>query len=259
MKDLYTNNPNDIFEFYLRKFVELFGVNKYYFIHKNRIFYRARLGCVELMGRHNDSDITFKMPYHGENIGVPPALCAVSGRFNRSGYAFLYLATNAKTCVAEIHLEVGQICSLGKYKFVGENKYLNLCEKKDEDILELKKFLLMPVYKENKYYYHYTQFVAEIIKEMGYHGIVFDSIQSNGINVVSFVTKDFKNIKYNEKLLKAIKINYTIEEIGNWHKQLIKNERYLENYNEKTEKGQEKIIEYAKDMNIFLSNKNRLD
>ncbi|MFA6867008.1 MAG: RES family NAD+ phosphorylase [Clostridia bacterium] len=255
MDDLYRKNPNDLFDYYLDKFKEKIGINKYYIIHKNRILYRARKGCVDILGRHSELDIHFKMPYYKEKIGVPPALCASSGRFNRSGYAFLYLATNQKTCVAEINLEVGQICSIAKYKFVGESKYLNLCDVKDENVLVLKKFLLEPVYKENRYYYHYTQFIAEIIKKIGYHGIVFQSIQSNGINVVSFVNPDFYCIEFSEVLMKAKKINYQIEKVEEGYQNYTQYEKYLKYYNEFEEKEQKDLFRYLQNKINYEQNK----
>ena len=64
----------------------------------------------------------------------PPARFVKGGRFNRQGVSYLYLADNVETCISEIHLQVGQICSIVQFKCIKEGKYLFI-ENKSEEVL----------------------------------------------------------------------------------------------------------------------------
>ena len=56
---------------------------------------------------------------------LPPVYTA-GGRFNRQGISYLYLADTIETCLAEVHLQIGQNCSVGKFKCKQEIEVIDL-------------------------------------------------------------------------------------------------------------------------------------
>lgn len=116
------------------------------------------------------------------------------------------MADNIVTCIAEIHLQVGQVCSIAKFKCVKTGKYI-LVEKQDEsnEIAKLYDILTKPVHSGMREYYLITQFFADVFKKLGYDGMIFSSTQGDGKNVVCFKKDFFKLVKYSEKMYKAKK------------------------------------------------------
>lgn len=206
-KDLRDNNPdqilNDYVEYFLKK--EL----KRICIKKGDEFYRGRIGKRIVQGAIDDYNTQFIMPYYGGMIEAAPPLYTSGGRFNRAGVSYLYLATDLETCFAEVHLQVGQECSVGKFKCVNDIELINLSDFGDE--LELKiwyDIITQPVHDEIKYKYFITQFIAEVLMKLNSNGLYFKSVQSNGHNIVCFKLDNFELVSYSEKLYMAKKIKY---------------------------------------------------
>ena len=58
---------------------------------------------------------------------------------------------------------------------------------------------------------------SDVIKELGYRGIVYPSsksINDENFNIVSFYPKDFEYIEFSENMYSVQKISYTIKKDG---------------------------------------------
>lgn len=91
---------------------------------KNEIFYRGRVGFNNEKGAIDDRDINVTFPYYGSQISAPPTSMSRAGRFNRSSYSYLYMATSKETCISELKLDVGQFCSIAEFKPVNKGRFL---------------------------------------------------------------------------------------------------------------------------------------
>lgn len=244
LNSLKYKNPYEIFTEYKRFFEDkkqLLHITK---IRKGRVFYRARKGINNIPGSIDDLDIDVQIPYFNTSLEAPPSISSSGGRFNRQGYSFLYIASDIKTCVAEIKLEVNQICSVGKFRCINAGKYVDLVNYDNELMKSLSMILLQPIHSEINEKYLITQFVADIFREMGYKGIVYPSTQTKGINVVSFYPSDFLFVPYSEKAIITRKISYSIEEVEDSYKRYFDYQNLLNSYNEKEAEEKEEIFNY---------------
>lgn len=206
-KDLKCNNPDKIID----EYVDFFSKKelKKICIKKGQEFYRGRIGKMIVQGAIDDCNQKFEMPYYGKNIEAAPPIYTSGGRFNRAGISYLYLATNIETCLAEVHLQVGQECSIGKFECTDDIELINLSDFGED--LELRiwyDIITQPVHNEIKYKYFITQFIAEVLMRINSSGLYFKSVQANGYNIVCFEPSRFKLVKYSEKLYMAQKIKY---------------------------------------------------
>ena len=172
-KKILKENYSDFFGDILEDFKKEKDKFKTEIIDTGQIFYRARVGNGVIEAAIDDLDIKCKIPYFGSDMEKPPAKFVQGGRFNRQGVSYLYLADNIETCIAEIHLQVGQICSIVEFECVKKGNYV-LIESNSEEILY--DILTRPVHSDIKDYYLVTQFFSDIFKMLGYDGIVFFSI-----------------------------------------------------------------------------------
>ena len=243
--DIKHHNPNEIFDKYFNKFKELH-------LHKSEIkvgdvFCRGRKGYLGISGAIDDCNTVFSYPYYGKEIGAPPPINTMGGRFNRDGYSYLYLTSDEKTCAAEIHIEVNQICSIAKFECIKSGDYLRLIPDpnyQNEYEMILYDILTQPIHDEIKYKYYITQLFSDIIKQLDYRGIYFKSTQSDGCNVVCFYPKDFKYIDFSERMFRATNIQYTIEEVQESYKDYSDYRRLMNSYNSDETDIREKQFEH---------------
>src|SRR5262249_45497280 len=82
------------------------------------LFWRARIGY-EARLFHSPKPLDFILayqPYSNSKIGAPPPPLASTGRINRQGVSYLYLASDADTAAAEIRPHPGHVVSLGAFR-----------------------------------------------------------------------------------------------------------------------------------------------
>ena len=208
-EDFMIKNPEEMIEEYT-EYVETLNLMNYN-IKKGRSFFRARVGCEVLKGSVDDYSRDFIIPYHEGDISAPPPLFSSGARFNEAGTSYLYLADNIDTCIAEIHAQINQICSVGTFESVDD---INLVDLRKADGLEAEVIiglLTQPVNSDNIHRYNITRFFSEILRKINPNGIVFESVQSTGNNIVCFNKKLFKSVKFSEKIYRVKKIKYEIE------------------------------------------------
>lgn len=238
-QDLYSKNPDDIFKDYLEYFKKIKMSTCR--VNKGKVYYRAREGHMNLPGAIDDCDVNISYPFYNRGLNAPPPMKAAGGRFNREGTSFLYLASTVKTCIAEIHLEVNQICSVGEFKCIKSGKYLHVPSCGETGLY---KILTQPIYSEVKYKYLITQFLSDIFKEMEFRGIIFDSTQSSGTNIVCYYPSDFEFVKYSERMYKATRIIYKIEEVPESYKQYADYRHLLNSGNVSRDEDEEEQVDH---------------
>lgn len=244
-RDLMARNPEALLDEYTNYFID--KSLPYKEIKKGEEFYRGRIGCTTIQGAIGGHPEEFNVPYYGTDIKAPPPVYASSGRFNKEGTSYLYLADNIETCLAEVHLQVGQVCSIGTFRCKKDVNLINLS--KFDNNIEMKIWLSIitqPVHSDIKHKYNITRFLAEVFKQINDWGIYFDSIQSNGHNIVCYHTDLFDLIPYSEKVFVAKKIKYDYEPaVNDVQKYAQKNDTHnLNNYNLDRERETEEKFKY---------------
>lgn len=205
--DVKSRNPDMLLDEYIKTTKsELLGYTKVF--RKGQILYRGRLGYKSYTKEDEESFLKFRYPFFGKDIKNPPCHLSEPTRFNRDGFSYLYLSSDEKTCIAELRLKVGSICSIAEFRQKKDLRLLNLDNNKT-----LKEFLITPVGDENRYHYKFTRFISDLIKSIGIDGIAYDSVQSNGKCFVIFDDQNFELIPYSEKMFLAKRVEYQFAEV----------------------------------------------
>lgn len=156
-------------------------------------FYRARI---------NSSG----KPIDSSEMGKPPEKKAKNGRANPNGIPYLYVASLADTAIAEIRGHKGEIVTVAKFEMIDGLELADLRDPKttitpfglEDDELELiyknlpflellGKELTKPIIpREADLEYLPSQYLSEILKHIGFHGIIYKSSVSEGNNYVIF-------------------------------------------------------------------------
>ena len=143
--------------------------------------------------------------FNSADSGVPPVECASPGRLNPEKIRYLYLAEDSQTAIYEVRPTIGQHVSVATFKVVDDIKIYNLAKdiKAEErstpgiDYVlydEIQKRFSEP---NTGYPYKYipTQYLGELIKQMGFDGVRFkSSLKKGGNNIVLFDDKKCKPI-----------------------------------------------------------------
>jgi hypothetical protein len=205
--DVKSRNPDMLLEEYIKTTKqELLSYTTVF--KKGQILYRGRLGYKSYEKEGTNGLVRFRYPFFGKDIKNPPCHLSEAARFNRDGFSYLYLSSDEKTCIAELRLKVGSICSIAEFRQKKNLRLLNLDNNKT-----LKDFLITPVGDENRYHYKFTRFISDLIKEIGIDGIAYDSVQSNGKCFVIFDDQNFELVSYSEKMFLAKRVEYQFEEV----------------------------------------------
>lgn len=140
------------------------------------------------------------------NMGKPPKEKVLNGRANPIGIPYLYVASNAKTAIAEIRPHKGEQTTVATFEI---NNALELADLRnprekvtpfglEEDELKLiytnlpflellGEELSKPIIpRKANLEYLSSQYLSEILKSIGFHGIIYKSSVSNGDNYVVF-------------------------------------------------------------------------
>lgn len=258
--DLNRKNYFEIEEKYLLVFREILGflpkVNIY-----DKVFYRAREGGNKEQILLGEGEKEIRFPYIDKEVLAPPPCLASAGRFNREGCSFLYVASKETTAIAEIKSYVGQICTVAEILCKDESVYLDFREetlKKEENRCEIIRLNIMYSFKnlfsipvQERKDYHITQFIADIFRKIGIGGIIYDSVQTDGYNVMSFNSSRYECIKDSEKMVLLKKVIYEAEELRDERKTYIGCKFKKEEANRKYELKQESNVKAEYNFDVF--------
>lgn len=192
-----------------------------YTLKKSEGFFRARIGYKEKTQEIGISEVTIKIPFSGQDISSPSVMKSRAGRANRAGVAFLYLASDKVTAVSEVRPHPGHYVSIGQFinnkellladlRFIDLIKYFK-SEKKLQMFKILKDLsdeLSIPILPEEQENYLVSQFISDVIRQLGFDGILFKSSVSNGYNLVGFNSSNFNFVEENSELIKITTVNF---------------------------------------------------
>lgn len=258
--DLNQKNDYEIEEKYVLLFREILDflpqVNIY-----DKVFYRAREGGNKEQILLGKSENEIRFPYIDKEVLAPPPCIASAGRFNREGCSFLYVASKDTTAIAEIKSYVGQICTVAEILCKDESVYLDFrgeTLKKEENRCEIIKLNIMYSFKnlfsipvQERKDYLITQFIADIFRKIGIGGIIYDSVQTEGYNVMSFNSSLYECVSGSEKMVLLKKVTYEVEELRDERKNYIGYKFKRDEANRKYEFKQENSINANYDFDIF--------
>jgi hypothetical protein len=146
----------------------------------------------------------------------PPQKVATNGRANPHGIPYLYVASTIETAISEIRGHKGESVTVAEFQISRKLELVDLREPintispfalNDENEIELL-YKNMPyltllgnelskpvIPREANIEYLPTQYLCELLKHTGYHGIIFKSSISDGNNYVIFDDKRLKAVE----------------------------------------------------------------
>ncbi len=182
-------------------------------IKKEKLFYRARVGHV--IKTKKGSTREYQHPLPKEKMLNPPPRFLGEGRINPAGISYLYLSDSATTAISETKPWIDQLVSVGTCK-IGEDlrvvdlrsalDFVDTClpwdrgaseeQKEDRVWWDIDQEFAKPTVDSAKTLdYVPTQYLAEILKNKGYQGIIYrSSLAKNGCNLALY-SPDTLNIK----------------------------------------------------------------
>lgn len=162
--------------------------------------------------------------YNSAGSIAPPVELVTAGRINPEKIRYLYLAENQETAIYEVRPIIGQNVSVATFKMTDDIKIYDLAkeiksqERDDANIDYLlyeeiqRRFSKPNAGQEDKYIP--TQYLGELIKQMGFDGLRFkSSLKNGGINIVLFDDKKCKAISSDIVKVSDIKLKYENQDI----------------------------------------------
>jgi hypothetical protein len=190
-------------------------------IKKGTVYSRARIGYKEVIKKQSFSEMKMKVAYSENELSSPPIFKSTAGRANRQGVSYLYLASNNETAIGEVRPHPGHYVSIGQFESneklkVLDLRFINLIDyfqnPKEFEIFkflrDISEELSIPILPDEKENYLVTQFISDIIRQIGFDGILFKSSVSNGHNLVAFNSDKFSFKKQSQKLIKITKVQF---------------------------------------------------
>lgn len=157
-------------------------------------FYRARINTAD-------------KPFYISEMGKPPERKVSNGRANPIGIPYLYVASSIETAISEVRGHKGEIVTIAEFQMLNDLELADLrdpistispFELNEENELELiyknMPFLTLlgnelskPIIpREANLEYLPSQYLSELLKQVGFHGIIYKSSIANGNNYVIF-------------------------------------------------------------------------
>jgi hypothetical protein len=183
---------------------------------------RARIGYENKYHSESDWQGNFHYkPFTNQDLSAPPPTLASSGRLNRQGVSFLYLATDEETSLSEVRPHPGQKVSVGAFKSsrglrvadFRKISILNYCDS-DEHLEEfvffkrIDELFSLPIPPEDRGKYTITQFLSDAIRHLGFDGIGYKSSVAKGSNLVLFDPSSFTYEPNSAKVVEILELQY---------------------------------------------------
>jgi len=189
----------------------------------NGLYFRARIGVSE-RAIHRDTGQSAYVPYSRGLLLAPPPPVATPGRINRTGVSFLYVASTISTAVAEVRPHPGHLVSTGEVRQTQPCKLADfskvwLAEFSDSDA-RLDDFLFLrtlesdfatPVVPEERTRYLLGQLVADVLRQMGFHGVAYRSSVADGTNFCFFEPARFEYVENSGTVVDIRALRYDTE------------------------------------------------
>ncbi|MEM9463201.1 MAG: RES family NAD+ phosphorylase [Myxococcota bacterium] len=199
-------------------------------------YFRARIGVASLKLKTTDLFEEAKLiasPYSGDQIGSPPPhIVASGGRLNRPSVSFLYLTDTAETALAELRPHSGHYVSIGCFVANSDLEVANLArvdfgefmatdQTLDQYVLlqNLNRAFSKPVVPDADGGYLLTQFIAGILRKLGFSGVVFSSSLGAGLNLAVFQPSLFSYVPRSGTVRQVTAVSYTTEDFPFEHEE----------------------------------------
>lgn len=191
-------------------------------------YYRARIGYKRL---DLDQTKVFNgtptyVPYANGELAAPPPPIASAGRLNRQGVSYLYVGSSRETAISEIRPHPGHLVSLGRFEAVRDLKVLDFSKPTFLDFplndLGLEQFdltssidrdLSKPITPERRAAYVSAQFIADLVRQYGFDGVLFQSSVSTGTNLCLFDPLLMNFVAGSASLFRTRSVIYQHEEV----------------------------------------------
>lgn len=186
-------------------------------------YYRARLGVEEELIKQmpNLDWQQVVIPHAGDKIASPPQFRATAGRLNRQHIAYLYVATDSYTAMAEVRPHPGHYVSLGRFKASRELVVVDLANVvlwpfalNNESLAmfvlfrTIEQAFATPVIPGDETGYLATQFLADVIRQLGYDGVTYRSSVGKGTNITVFEPTAFTYVDGSASARKVRGVEY---------------------------------------------------
>jgi hypothetical protein len=147
---------------------------------------------------YNEKESSSTWGYSKDESGMPPHEKAGLNRASPRYISYFYLAFDINTALAETKAVPKQIFSVAKYKTIKALKIVDLCKTderfKEEDLTAEEWSLCLNICRafsspslRNEKDYLISQYIAELIKTLGFEGIAFRSSRNrDGVNLTLF-------------------------------------------------------------------------
>lgn len=158
---------------------------------EGEVLYRARL-----------HDVDQRRAFSLEKMGAPPPDKSIAGRVNPVGLPYLYLANSAQTAIAEVRPWTRALISVGDFKPTKILRILDFTKRASVEAAEnpamavhsaiseglfVHRHFGAPVHRDDHLSYLPMQFITDLVKQRGFDGIRFSSLQvEGGKNTVLF-------------------------------------------------------------------------
>lgn len=168
-------------------------------VSKDSLWYRGRIGVAwDGLGMPHGEVVRIATPYGGTAIGARLPPDATAGRTNREGVSVLYLASEAKTALAEIRPHPGHLISVGGFR---AEKNLRVARfdlpirnfSSSDDRLDLFTLiyhidwlLSFPIIPEERHRYAVTQLLSDVLIRRGFEGVTYRSSVGTARNLCAF-------------------------------------------------------------------------
>lgn len=202
-------------QYFIEKIIEYSEMRRTAHLKKGELLYRARL--------HSSLAQNEDCPFSPEDMKAPPVEKATAGRLNPEGIPYLYLASDESTAVAEVRPWKNASITVGQLEL---KRDLTVVDGTEDVIPELvpeeaeaweenakttwqtiSYMFSMPHHPDEKVGYAPTQYLAELYKMKGFHGIKYPSaLGPKGFNVVLFNSDDAEVLETN--CVKVIGVDY---------------------------------------------------
>ncbi|WP_394342813.1 RES family NAD+ phosphorylase [Paenirhodobacter populi] len=156
----------------------------------------------------------------------PPPPIASAGRLNRPGVSFLYVGSSHKTAISEIRPHPGHLVSLGQFDTVRDLTVLDFSKptfldfplndvglEQFELTLSIDRDLSRPITPEQRAAYISAQFVADLVRQCGFDGVLYRSSVSDGTNLCVFDPRTLKFAPGSASLFRTRSVHYEYEEL----------------------------------------------
>ncbi len=188
--------------------IDYFGPPIYTYSLKQGIEFGLLLGVIYKKGVHrffrariNNEEKPFKL----KDLKKPPAIKVLNGRANPLGIPYLYVASTTDTAIAEVRGHKGEFVTVLEFNNKRDLELFDLRDPRNTispfELPDLIEFIYkhMPylvllgdelskpiIPRKANLEYLSSQYFCEVIKQIGFHGIIYKSSISNGNNYVIF-------------------------------------------------------------------------